>query len=246
MMKRREFITLLGGGAAAWPLTARAQRTERMRRIGVLMGSAESDPESVPRVTAFERGLTELGWVSGRNVLIDYRWAAGEPAHMQVLAKELVELQPDVLLASSTPVVAALGREAGTIPIVFVVVSDPVGSGFVESLARPGGNMTGFINIESSLGGKWLELLKELAPRISRVAAMFNPDTAPHAEYYVRPFEVAAASLAVQARHGGRSQRHRHRTSYIRPGTRSSERSDRAAGHVHNSSPQGDYLGCGE
>jgi ABC-type uncharacterized transport system substrate-binding protein len=198
MMKRREFITLLGGGAAAWPLTARAQRTERMRRIGVLMGSAESDPESVPRVTAFERGLTELGWVSGRNVLIDYRWAAGEPAHMQVLTKELVELQPDVLLASSTPVVAALGREAGTIPIVFVVVSDPVGSGFVESLARPGGNMTGFINIESSLGGKWLELLKELAPRISRVAVMFNPGTAPHAEYYVRPFEVAAASLAVK------------------------------------------------
>ena len=117
---------------------------------------------------------------------------------MQVLAKELVEPQPDVLLASSTPVVAALARETGTIPIVFVVVSDPIGSGFIESLARPGGNMTGFINIESSLGGKWLELLKELAPSISRVAVMFNPDTAPHAEYYVRPFEVAAASLAVK------------------------------------------------
>jgi putative ABC transport system substrate-binding protein len=169
-----------------------------MRRIGVLMGSAESDLESVPRVTAFERGLMELGWVSGRNVLIDYRWAAGEPAHMQVLAKELVELQPDVLLASSTPVVAALGRETGTIPIVFVVVSDPIGSGFVESLPRPGGNMTGFINIESSLGGKWLELLKELAPRVSRVAVMFNPDTAPHAKYYLRPFELAAPSLAVK------------------------------------------------
>jgi putative tryptophan/tyrosine transport system substrate-binding protein len=197
-MRRREFITLLGGAVAVWPLTARAQRTERMRRIGVLVGSAESDPESVPRVTAFERGLTELGWVSGRNVLIDYRWAAGEYAHMQGLAKELVELQPDVLLASSTPVVAALARETGTIPIVFVVVSDPIGSGFIESLARPGGNMTGFINIESSLGGKWLELLKETAPRISRVAVMFNPDTAPHAEYYVRPFEGAAASLAVK------------------------------------------------
>jgi putative ABC transport system substrate-binding protein len=197
-LRRREFITSLGGAAVAWPLKARAQRTERMRRIGVLVGSAESDPESVPRVTAFERGLTELGWVSGRNVLMDYRWAAGEYAHMQVLAKELVELQPDVLLASSTPVVAALARETGTIPIVFVVVSDPIGSGFIESLARPGGNMTGFINIESSLGGKWLELLKELAPGISRVAVMFNPDTAPHAEYYVRPFEVAAASLAVK------------------------------------------------
>jgi putative ABC transport system substrate-binding protein len=197
-MKRREFITLLGGAAAIWPTGVCAQRTERVRRIGVLVGSAESDPESVPRVTAFERGLTELGWVPGRNVLIDYRWAAGEPAHMQVLAKELVELQPDVLLASSTPVVAALARETRTVPIVFVVVSDPIGSGFVESLPRPGGNMTGFINIESSLGGKWLELLKELAPRISRVAAMFNPDTAPHAEYYVRPFEVAAPSLAVK------------------------------------------------
>ena len=196
-MKRREFITLLGG-AAMWPTGVRAQGTERMRRIGVLVGSAESDPESMPRVTAFGRGLTELGWVSGRNVLIDYRWAAGEYAHMQVLAKELVELQPDVLLASSTPVVAALGRETGTIPIVFVVVSDPIGSGFIESLARPGGNMTGFINIESSLGGKWLELLKETAPRISRVAVMFNPDTALHAEYYVRPFEVAASSLAVK------------------------------------------------
>ena len=195
---RREFITLLGGAAATWPLAARAQRVERMRRIGVLVVSAESDPESAPRVTAFERGLTELGWTSGRNVLIDYRWAAGDYAHMQVLARELVELQPDVLLASSTPVVAALAGETGTIPIVFVVVSDPVGSGFIESLARPGGNMTGFINIESSLGGKWLELLKELAPRISRVAVMFNPDTAPHAEYYVRPFEVAAASLAVK------------------------------------------------
>jgi len=197
MIGRREFITLLGG-AAAWPTGVRAQGTERMRRIGVLVGSAESDPESMPRVTAFERGLTELGWVSGRNVLIDYRWAAGEPANMQALAKELVERQPDVLLASSTPVVAALGRETGTIPIVFVVVSDPVGSGFIKSLSRPGGNMTGFINIESSLGGKWLELLKELAPRISRVAVMFNPETAPHAEYYVRPFEVAASSLAVK------------------------------------------------
>ena len=151
-MRRREFISLFGGAAAAWPLAARAQRAERMRRIGVLVGSAESDPKSVPRVTAFERGLAELGWASGRKVLIDYRWAAGDYAHMQVLARELVELQPDVLLASSTPVVAALARETGTIPIVFVVVSDPVGSGFIESLARPGGNMTGFINIEIFTG----------------------------------------------------------------------------------------------
>jgi ABC-type uncharacterized transport system substrate-binding protein len=195
---RREFITLLGGAAAAWPSAARAQRPERMRRIGVLTGSAESDPEAAPRVAAFERGLAELGWISGRNIVIDYRWAAGEPALMQALAKELVELQPDVLVGSTTPVVAALGRETTTIPIVFLIVSDPIGSRFIESLPRPGGNMTGFINIESSLGGKWLELLKELAPRISRVAVMFNPETAPHAEYYVSPFEVAAPSLAVK------------------------------------------------
>jgi putative tryptophan/tyrosine transport system substrate-binding protein len=196
-MNRRAFITLIGGAAATWPIVARAQRAEKARRIGVLMGGAESDPESAPRVTAFERGLMELGWMSGRNVLIDYRWGAGEPALMKAFAKELVGLQPDVLLASTTPVAAALGHETGTIPIVFVVVSDPIGSGFIEGLARPGGNMTGFINIESSLGGKWLELLKELAPRTSHVAAMFNPETAPHAEYYLRPFEVAAHALAV-------------------------------------------------
>jgi putative tryptophan/tyrosine transport system substrate-binding protein len=197
-VRRREFIVLLGGAAAAWPIAARGQTAHRTRRIGVLMGSVESDPESAPRVSAFERGLSDLGWTSGRNALIDYRWGAGDPPLMQALAKELVALKPDVLVASTTPVAMALARETGTIPIVFVIVSDPIGSGFIESLARPGGNMTGFINIESSLGGKWLELLKELKPRISRMAVMFNPETAPHAEYYVRPFEVAARALAVE------------------------------------------------
>jgi len=197
-MKRREFITLLGGATAAWPLAAYAQGIERKRRIGALMASAEADPESGLRVAAFERGLAELGWVAGRNLLIDYRWAAADPALMQAFAKELVGLQPDLILASTTPVVAAVAHETGTIPIVFVVVSDPIGSGFVEILPRPGGNITGVINIESSLGGKWLELLKEVAPRISRVSVMFNPDTAPHVEYYARPFEVAAPSFAVQ------------------------------------------------
>jgi putative ABC transport system substrate-binding protein len=196
-MRRREFITLLGGAAVAWPLAATAQQPEQMRRIGVLIGSAESDPESLLRTTAFEQRLAEIGWMSGRNVRIDYRWAGGDPGDMQALAKELVESQPDVILASSTPVVAALVRETRTIPIVFVVVSDPIGSGFVASLPRPGGNITGFINIESSLGGKWVELLKEIAPGINRAAVMFNPDTAPHAEYYMRPIEVAAFSFAV-------------------------------------------------
>ncbi len=196
-MKRREFITLLGG-AAVWPGSVWAQPVERTRRIGVLMASAEADPESGPRVAVFERRLIELGWIPGRNTLIDYRWAAAEPTLMQTFAKELVDLQPDVILASTTPVVAAVARETGTIPIVFVVVSDPIGSGFVESLPRPGGDITGFINIEASLGGKWLELLKEVAPHTRIVSVLFNPDTAPHAEYYIRPFEAAAPSFAVK------------------------------------------------
>ncbi len=195
-MRRRAFIRLLGG-AALLPLGAGAQQPGAIPRIAVMTGSAESDPEFQPRATAFERGLAEAGWQPGRNVQIVYRWAAGEPARMEALAKELVELRPDVILASTTPVVAALVRETRTIPIVFVVVSDPVGSGFVASLPRPGGNITGFINIESSLGGKWVELLKQIAPRITRVAAMFNPETAPQAGYYVGPFEAAAPSLAV-------------------------------------------------
>src|SRR5262245_43920971 len=165
-----------------------------MRRVGVLVGNAQNDPESPPRTSAFEKALAESGWVVGRNILIDYRWAGGDTAQMQSMAKELVELRPDVLLGSTTPVVAALARETQTIPIVLVVVSDPIGSGFIASLPRPGGNITGFINIESSLGAKWIEILKEVAPSLSRVAVMFNPDTAPHADFYVRPFEAAALS----------------------------------------------------
>src|SRR5262245_35186307 len=197
-MKRRAFISLLGGAAAAWPLAARAQQGERIRRIGVLMASAETDPESPSRVAAFQQGLAMVGWITGQNVRIDYRWAAGEPTRMQVMARELVDLQPDVILASTTPSTAALMRETRTIPIVFVVVSDPVGSGFVASIARPGGNITGFTNIESSLGGKWIQLLKEIAPRVTRVALMFNPETALFAAYYVRPIEAAAPSFAVE------------------------------------------------
>jgi hypothetical protein len=195
-MRRRDFITLLGG-AGAWPLAGRAQPSGAMPRIGVMIGGAESDPEFPPRATAFERGLAEAGWLPGRNVQIVSRWAAAEPARMEALAKELVELRPDVILASTTPVVASLVRETRTIPIVFVAVSDPVGSGFVASLPRPGGNITGFIHIESSLGSKWVELLKQLAPHITRIAAMFNPETAPQAGYYVGPFEAAAPTLGV-------------------------------------------------
>ena len=199
-LKRREFITLLGGAAAAWPLAARAQQPERMRRIGVLMGYAESDPEGQAYVAAFREGLQKLGWTEGRNIRIDTRWATPDDAEsMQRFAKELVALQPDLILSHSTPTTAALLQQTRTIPIIFAIVSDPVGSGFVASFPRPGGNVTGFTNIEPTMAGKWLELLKEIAPRVNRVAFLFNPATAPYAEYYLNPFKAAAASFAVEA-----------------------------------------------
>jgi putative ABC transport system substrate-binding protein len=196
-MKRRQFITLLGG-AAAWPVAARAQQPDRLRRIGVLLGSAEGDPQEQRNLAAFTKALQELGWADGRNIRVDYRSAAGNADRMRTFAKELVSLQPDLIVGHTTPVIAALQRETRTIPIVFVIVSDPVGSGFVASLPRPGGNITGFINIESSLASKWIELLKEVAPRVTRAGLMFNPETAPYADYYLRPFEVAARSYAVE------------------------------------------------
>ena len=162
-MRRREFITLLSGAAAAWPLGASAQQGERMRRIGLLSGNAREDVQSPPSIAAFTKGLQALGWTDGQNLKIEYRWSAGNLDLMKVYARELVALKLDLIVAHTTQVVAALRQETTTIPIVFVVVSDPVGSGFVNSLANPGGNITGFINIESSLGGKWVELLKEVA-----------------------------------------------------------------------------------
>jgi putative ABC transport system substrate-binding protein len=177
-MRRREFITLLGGAAATWPLTARAQQPDRMRRLGLLIGYAENDPLSQPWIAAFLKGLSELGWSDNRNLHIDYRWASADVDRFKQFAKELVALKPDVILAHTTPATAALQRETADIPIIFVIVSDPVGAGFVASLARPGGNITGFINFEDSMGGKWLELLKEVAPAVKRAAIMFNPDTA--------------------------------------------------------------------
>ena len=182
------------------PLAAGAQQTSQMRRIGVLMGLAESDPRAQARVAAFRKGLQTLGWAEGRNIRIDIRWATTSDAPaMQRAAKELVALQPDVILSHNTPTTATLLRQTRTIPIVFVVVSDPIGSGFVASFPRPGGSVTGFTNIEPAMASKWLELLKEVAPRVSRVAFLFNPSTAPYAEYYLGPFKVAAASLALEA-----------------------------------------------
>jgi putative ABC transport system substrate-binding protein len=182
------------------PLAAEAQQTSQMRRIGVLMGFAESDPQAQARVEAFRKGLQTLGWAEGRSVRIDVRWApTSDPPAMQRAAKELVALQPDVILSHNTPTTATLLRQTRTIPIVFVVVSDPIGSGFVASLPRPGGNVTGFTNIEPTMASKWLELLKEVAPRVARVAFLFNPATAPYAESYLGPFKVAAAALALEA-----------------------------------------------
>ncbi len=174
-MRRREFITLLGGAVASVPLAARAQQPERMRRIGVMVANAESDPEGQARIMAFRQGLRELGWIEGRNVRIDYRWAAGEPDRARTYATELVTLAPDVILAQGTPALAALHRATRSIPVVFVVVVDPVGAGYVQSLAQPGGNITGFSTFEPEIGGKWLELLKEITPGLRRVAGISDP-----------------------------------------------------------------------
>jgi len=197
-MRRREFITVLGG-AAAWPLAARAQQGERVRRIGVLMAYAESDREAQTLIAAFRDGLQKVGWTEGHNIRIDIRWAAEVKELMQQFAKELVTLQPDFILSQTTPTTAALLQQTRTIPIVFATVADPVGSGFVASFPQPGGNVTGFNVSEPTLAGKFLELLKEIAPRVARVAMLFNPSTAPYAEFYLNPFKAAAASLGVEA-----------------------------------------------
>ena len=197
-MRRREFFTLLGGTAAGWPLVVRAQ--QRMRRIGVLMSYPESDPDAQAFLAAFRDGLQKLGWTEGRNIRLDIRWTSpGSSEEMQRFAKELVALQPDLILGHTTTATAALVQQTRTIPIIFAFVSDPVGSGFVASFPQPGGNVTGFMVMEPTMAGKWVELLNEIAPRVSRIAFLFNPETATYAEYYLKPFKDAAASLGVAA-----------------------------------------------
>jgi putative ABC transport system substrate-binding protein len=197
-MRRREFIMLLGATAAQWPLAARVQQTDVVRRIGVLMGVADEGVGQV-YLAAFLEGLQKLGWTEGRNVRVDTRWATGTDAEpMQRFAKELVALQPDLILSAVTFTTAALLQQTRTIPIIVALVSDPVGSGFVASFSRPGSNVTGFVTSEGSLGSKWLELMKEIAPRVARVAFLFNPATAPYAEYFLNSLKAAAASFAVQ------------------------------------------------
>jgi putative ABC transport system substrate-binding protein len=196
MIQRREFITLLGG-AASWPLAARAQQGDRVRRIGVLTPGDETDPLVKPRVLEFTQALAGLGWTNGRNVRIDLRWHGGDDNRIPVLARELVGLQPDIIVTTGSPTTVAVQRETRTIPIVFVNVGDPVAQRIVSRLNQPGGNITGFATLEVTLAGKWLELLSEIAPGLKRVAFMFNPDTVT-ASAYMPSLETAARSLKVE------------------------------------------------
>ena len=198
-MRRREFISLLGGTALAWPLAAHAQQ---MRRIGVLISYSESNPEAQAYVTAFRDGLQKYGWQEGRNVQIDYRWAAGDIDRFKSSAAELVRLTPELLFVTGSTALEAVRQETSTIPIVFVQVADPVGLGFVASLAHPGGNITGFSHFEFSIGGKWLELLKEIAPRVTRVAVMHSPED-PAWSGYFRVIQSVAPSFGVEASPAG-------------------------------------------
>jgi putative ABC transport system substrate-binding protein len=196
---RRGLIVGLGGATIAWPFTARAQQTEGVRRIGVLISGSENDPEYQAEIAAFREALQHLGWTEGRNVRIDYRWASDDPALRRAFAKELVASQPDVIIERATPVLAALLQETHIIPIVFVSVSDPVGSGFVESLARPGGNVTGVTNFEYPIAGKWLGLLKEILPSVGQVGLLFSPESSPGGgSFYTGAVHTAAQSSGIK------------------------------------------------
>jgi len=198
-MRRRDFVRAIVGSATAWSLTARAQQPDRTRLIGILMGYAESDPAAQSWLAAFRGALPKLGWTEGSNLRIEVRWSANDPARMRTLAKELVDLRPNAILGSTTPVVGALARETKTISIVFTSVSDPIGGGFAANLAHPGGNITGFLaNGDPSLGSKWVELLKEIAPRIARLALLFNPATTVPIQHFMPSIQTAASSFAVQ------------------------------------------------
>jgi putative ABC transport system substrate-binding protein len=201
-MKRREFISLMGGAAAAWPLAARAQEPGRVRKIGMLFAFFDYDPESQARITAFQQELENLGWREGQNIQSEYRWASGDAERFRAFAAELVAARPDVLVAHATPSAEALARATSTIPIIFAAVSDPVASGLVASLSAPGRNATGFTNFDISMGAKWVEFLRELSPRLARVALLFNPATAPgRGSTYLQAVEAAARSFGIDSMH---------------------------------------------
>jgi putative tryptophan/tyrosine transport system substrate-binding protein len=199
-MRRREFIASLGG-AAVWPLVAHGQQADRVRRIGVLFTLQKDDPFARQQVQALLQGLQAAGWNVGADLQVDFRFSGGnDRAQIQAVAKGLVATQPDVIQVSTTPGTAAILMETREIPVVFTVVSDPIGSGFVENFSHPGGNATGFVNIEASMGGKWVQILKEIAPHVSRVTLLFNPATGPQANYYRGPVEAAARALSISSR----------------------------------------------
>ena len=195
-MRRREFITAIAGSAAAWPLATSAQHAIPV--IGVLMGWSESYPFARSWLAAFRDALAKLGWTEGNNVRIELRWSAADPDRMKTFAKELVDRRPDAIFSQTTPAISSLARETQTIPIVFVLVSDPIGSGFATSLAHPSGNITGFTGNDPAIGGKWMELLKEIAPRTARVALLFNPATSPQLQFYMPSIKATASSVAVE------------------------------------------------
>jgi putative ABC transport system substrate-binding protein len=198
-MLRRQFLGLLAGGAVTWPLAAHGRQQDRVRRIGMLIPFSESDAEAQTEMAAFRDVLRRLGWIRGRNAELEIRWAAGDVGRITAYAKELVALQPDVIVTRTTPVTAALLQQTHTIPIVFIGPSDPVGAGFVASMARPGGSATGFTNVEASLGGKWVELLRELSSNIVRIAVIFDPRTAPGGGlFYLRQIQDAARAIRVE------------------------------------------------
>jgi putative tryptophan/tyrosine transport system substrate-binding protein len=197
-MRRRDFIRAISGAVVAWPIAAGAQQAQRMRRIGVLIGFAETDPDVKSWLATFRDSLEKLGWTEGSNFRIELRWAGYDPDKIKTLAKELVDLRPDAILSVTTIVTNALVRETQTIPIVIVTVADPISSGFVTNLGRPGGNVTGFAVYERSMGGKWLELLKRIAPGVTRVALLFNPTTSVPIEFYMASIQAAASSFTVQ------------------------------------------------
>jgi putative tryptophan/tyrosine transport system substrate-binding protein len=198
-MRRRQFIAALGGAVAAWPSLLQAQHVDRTRQVGVLMSVVPDDPSADADIAAFRQGLDELGWIDGRNIHIHLRFPGGDVERVRALAKELVELRPDVLLSRSTPATMALRSETDVIPIVFVNNTEPVESGIAQTLARPGGNVTGFTNFESPIAGKWLQLLKEVDPHISRIGMIYNPQTAPFGRLFMRSIQSAAPMLSVEA-----------------------------------------------
>src|SRR5215472_15164730 len=196
-MRRRDLITLVGA-ATTWPLALRAQQSERLRRVSVLLGVPENDPETNSRLRAFRLGMRDAGWVEGRNVQIEYRYAGTDRDTIKKHVAELTRLAPDVILANSAPVMALLRPATNTIPIVFVVVNDPVGQGFISNLARPGSNVTGFSFIEPEIVGKWVNLLVDVMPDLSRIALMYSPDTAAYYDAYLRSFKASPQQLRVQ------------------------------------------------